>query len=571
MAAALSEEQRKFVDATGDKLLLACPGSGKTLTAAARIGRLMRDGERVAACSYTNVGVNRIASMLAEHHDLSFEPRSFNGTLHGLLLQYVVYPFGHLAGTEEPIRLWSGDWPDLPFQGDHRFHYRLDQFRVRPDKMLVFHRPDQWAKNRADEVLAQVEDDVIRRKRAFRKRGILSPDDAMWIALRILREQPRAATALAGRFDEILIDEAQDTSDLQLACLYEIRKTGKLRSLTMVGDLEQSIYAYQGASADACRKLAADSGLETMTLSENHRSSQRLCNVAANFSQRDADAAVGPHRDCEIEPELFLYPPKEPQVAIDHYRARLGVFEIPSQEAVVLARSHAMRLRLSGDEDGAGEANVKPKPRLAGEIASALAAGRLDRVHIGRAEVLLAWGAFDCHPAELDTEARARVVSTARTFIGDLPPLSGCLRTWILGARDAYSKALGRLTPDPVHPKAGTAMPSGEKHEHYAVNEVFAPQSPDLVPQTVHALKGEDRAAVLVVLKKHHGSDRSNQLQLVHSVLNGEDRSAAEEEERRIVYVALTRAERYCLLALPDDPKGRALAARCEEIGFVAA
>jgi superfamily I DNA/RNA helicase len=75
---------------------------------------------------------------------------------------------------------------------------------------------------------------------------------------------------------------------------------------------------------------------------------------------------------------------------------------------------------------------------------------------------------------------------------------------------------------------------------------------------------------VMVVLKKHHGNDRSDQLQLIHSVLDGEESSDVDEEERRIVYVALTRAERFCLLALPDDPKGRALAARCESIGFIA-
>ena len=57
-------------------------------------------------------------------------------------------------------------------------------------------------------------------------------------------------------------------------------------------------------------------------------------------------------------------------------------------------------------------------------------------------------------------------------------------------------------------------------------------------------------------------------LQLIRSVLDGDQQSAADEEERRIIYVALTRAERYCLLALPDDDKGRSLAGRCEEIGF---
>lgn len=567
MTTFLSSEQLKVVEADGDVLLLACPGSGKTCTAAARIARLMKEGSRVAACSYTNVGVDRIAAMLASDHGLSFEPRDFNGTLHGLLLGYVVFPFAHLLGAEKPVRLWHGDWPDIAFEGDHRYHYRLDQFRRLPDGKLRFHRPDRWAANRLEEVLAKVEPTVLARKDGmFRKLGILSTDDAMWIALRVLREEPRVATAFAGRFDEILIDEAQDTSDLQLACLHEIRSTGRLRSLVLVGDLEQSIYAYQGASAEGCRRLAAGSGLRTIPLSENHRSSQKLCDVAANFSRRQADVAVGENRDCVIEPELFLYPPDDPQAAVAHYRRRLEVHQIDRSEAAVLARSHAMRVRLGGQRE---LVPVKPKPQMVGELAAALAAGRLDRVHLGRAEALIAWGALDLNPAELEPAMREKVAGAARRFIGALPELDGDLRSWIVAARAPYGAALNAITSNPAH-KPGNALASSGRHADFDAAEVFAPPPADLIPQTVHALKGEDREAVMVVLKKHHGNDRSDQLQLIHSVLDGDESSDVDEEERRIVYVALTRAERFCLLALPDDPKGRALAARCESIGFIA-
>jgi superfamily I DNA/RNA helicase len=562
----LTADQRKVVDADGDLLLLACPGSGKTRTAATRIARLMEDGAKVAACSYTNVGVNRIAEMLDHEHGLFFEPRSYNGTLHGLLLRYVVYPFAHLAGAGEGVRLWHGAWPTFPYQGDHRYPLALDQFRMLPDGTLDFCRPDRWAAKKRNDVLAAVEGEVlVRKKGLFRKRGILSIDDAMWIALRLLREQTLAARALAGRFDELLIDEAQDTSDLQLACLREIRASGALASLVMVGDLEQSIYAYQGASAEACQALATDSGLETIPLSENHRSSQKLCDVAANFSQRDADIAVGPHRDCQIDAELFLYPPNEPQATLDHYRARLEAHRIERSNAAVLARSRAMLTRLGGHEE---LVVVKPKPRLLGEIAAALAAGRLTRTDIRHAEGLLAWAAFDLNPVELEPDSRAQLPIAAQSLIGALPKLDGDLNSWILGAREALGLSLEALTSQPEH-KPGNTLASSPKHADFAAAEIFTPPPTDLVPQTVHALKGEDREAVMVVLKKHHGNDRSNQMQLIHSVLDEEERSAADEEERRISYVALTRAERFCLLALPDDQKGCVLAARCEQIGFV--
>ena len=41
------------------------------------------------------------------------------------------------------------------------------------------------------------------------------------------------------------------------------------------------------------------------------------------------------------------------------------------------------------------------------------------------------------------------------------------------------------------------------------------------------------------------------------------------DEERRVLFVSVTRARRHCLVALPDDARGRGVAAACEEIGFV--
>ena len=48
--------------------------------------------------------------------------------------------------------------------------------------------------------------------------GRATYDDAMYWSLQVLRRFPAVAAAVAGRFDEILVDEAQDTSELQLAC-----------------------------------------------------------------------------------------------------------------------------------------------------------------------------------------------------------------------------------------------------------------------------------------------------------------------------------------------------------------
>ena len=162
----------------------------------------------------------------------------------------------------------------------------MDAFRCAPDGSLVVKRKPHYIGGSDEELIAIVDAQVREQKRSFLERGILSFDDAIWVALSILRGHPDIARAIGGRFDELLLDEAQDTSELQLAAIEALRATGALKSLVLVGDLEQSIFSFQGASADGCRRLAEECHLEVLELTQNHRSSQRICDVAAHFCDR---------------------------------------------------------------------------------------------------------------------------------------------------------------------------------------------------------------------------------------------------------------------------------------------
>lgn len=274
---------------------------------------------------------------------------------------------------------------------------------------------------------------------------------------------------------------------------------------------------------------------------------------------------MGPNRDCQIDPELFLYPADQPAVAMDHFRRRLAALGIESRDAAVLARSHKMIARLGGHEE---LIRVGPAPAALGRLSAALAAGTLGRWDVARAESLIAHGAFDEHPTGLGPELQDPLRNAAHFLIGELPPLEGDLRSWVIAARPIYGAALAKVAASPIH-KPGPMLKAPEKFGDFAVSDVFAPPPPDLVPRTVHSLKGEEREAVMVVVKKHHGADRAKQMQFFEASLAGQGIAEEEEEERRINYVALTRAERFCLLAFPDDNRGRAVVEKLRKIGFV--
>ena len=306
----LSAQQFEAASGEGDFFLLACPGSGKTRTAGARFAELCSRGDRVAATSYTNVGVEEVRSVISGDLGVVVPPSCFTGTLHSLLLRYVYYPFAHrVMGCTQPPRLMvdGGPWPDVVFDGNNKVRMPVSYFAFRPDGSLcVRRRPKRFPYDK--EAAAQKgQEQALRLKTRAAGYGLATFEDSMYWALRVLEEDDRLASAVASRFEEIVVDEAQDAGELQLAAVERIWKTGRLSSLVLVGDIEQSMLAFRGRAPGGCEALIERAGLRTTPLTENHRSSQRICDVAACFCLREApDEAVGPDGECDLVPELFL-------------------------------------------------------------------------------------------------------------------------------------------------------------------------------------------------------------------------------------------------------------------------
>jgi ATP-dependent exoDNAse (exonuclease V) beta subunit len=91
------------------------------------------------------------------------------------------------------------------------------------------------------------------------------------------------------------------------------------------------------------------------------------------------------------------------------------------------------------------------------------------------------------------------------------------------------------------------------------VGELLASRNRGLCARTVH---------LMVVIRRPHPSDPTSQLELWEAAVSGAEIDPEKAEERRVLFVALTRARRYCLVGLPDDARGRAVAAACDALGF---
>lgn len=563
----LTEHQLRAVSAGGDVFLTACPGSGKTRAAGVRVARLAQDGLRVAACSYTNVGVEQIRRVLT--HDLRqpLDSRHFTGTLHGFLLRYVLYPYGHLVtGSTGSPRLVGDEAIAQEVVFDPKTRLALSRFRFRPDGSLVVRSTPPKFRFDAEQAAQLGQQSARNHKLRIAKNGIVSFDDAMYWSLRVFVEYPDLARAVAGRFDEVLVDEAQDTSELQLACLRQLCSTDALRSLFLVGDLEQSISAYTGASRSGCEALAASRGLAPLDFEENHRASQRLCDVAVHFCARtSSDRAVGPDRHCEIEPQLVLYPAKDPAAAVSHFRTRLEELAEDPSQAAVLARSNALVDELNGTTS---PVHIRPRPMAVGRAISAFrGGGTVGRRQLEAIDRIIAFTAWDItDTALLDADARWVTRRATMRLLQGAPDIDLNLRTFVRGCASVLGQVVSELTGDPAH-KAGQVLASAREHEDHQASDVFVPSVTELRAQTVHDIKGESRSSVLVVVDRLRSRKHAAQASLWSRPLKGETVDPKDAEELRIAFVALTRARRYCLVALPDN-SGADVIAAFEEKGF---
>jgi DNA helicase-2/ATP-dependent DNA helicase PcrA len=554
------------VEHDGDFLLLACPGSGKTLSAAARVRSLAGRGRRLAVCSYTNVGADRIAAVTTAA-GVVLTSEHFTGTLHGLLLRYVLQPFASLVSPHGSLHLSEQPDVTVPFGDKKGIRLQVDQFRFRPNGSLVLKkRPDYLSTVPHADIVEGVGDSVLEAKRRLIRRGLVSFDDALLLALVILRDRPGIADAVARRFDELLLDEAQDTSELQLACLDIIKSTGHLASLVLVGDLEQSIFSFQGASAAGCRALAQRHDLDLIELTQNHRSSQRICDVAVHFCDRDQpDEAVGRDADCQIDPEVILYPPDQPAAAVDTFKQRIDEHGLDPQHAAVLARGNALVDELNGD---LSPVSIQVRPERLGRAVAALRSGRLGRRQLQGVERIVSFAAFDEEVlARLGPADRRQLCAASVLFLSELPSLVGDLREWIRAAARALTATTESLISEPKR-SGGTVLRSSSEQNGVDVASVFTPPVRHMAAQTVHDIKGEDREAVLVMIDRPRSRRHEAQVAIWETAVRGDRVNDDHAEERRIAFIALTRARRLCVVALPDDDSGRAAAEVFRTRGF---
>ncbi|WP_394325398.1 UvrD-helicase domain-containing protein [Methanobrevibacter arboriphilus] len=102
--------------------------------------------------------------------------------------------------------------------------------------------------------------------------------------MKILKNYPNVAKAIALRFPNFIIDEAQDTSDIQIKIFDILIKHG-LNEIILIGDPEQAIYEWNNANPELFNGKFEEWEHNSIIFNKNFRSSEEICKVTSKLSE----------------------------------------------------------------------------------------------------------------------------------------------------------------------------------------------------------------------------------------------------------------------------------------------
>lgn len=414
------------------------------------------------------------------------------------------------------------------------------------------------------------------------------------------------ASALADRlraqFRLVLIDEFQDTDAQQWRIFDTAFRRGDRRTpLVLVGDPKQAIYGFRGGDVSVLERvrsqLAATSRGRELALTVNYRSTAGLLDALNALFGASDEWRFGDATDIGYEPvvpraehaglpgRLVLRTCDDAEDArrdvVATVRALLGEHGVAASDVAILCRTHttATEVRVALERAGVATATIGGGSVFATAAAThlrtllwvLLASTDPRRLHLLAATWFAALGPDDVARAAADLRQHG-VAATSRTVLGSLASAADAVSERdltdvehlldVLGARHR-----GPVTPDVLIAELDAGRVGGDEEDVDASARRRVESDRDAVRvMTIHAAKGLQFPVVLIPQVESHSTRRRLEswttddgrtidvgafLGAPHA--DSPYRARAAAEDRRLMYVALTRAERLCVAWVPGE------------------
>ena len=316
----LNREQQQAVQHTeGPLLILAGAGSGKTKVLTVRIAYLLAQGVNpyeILAITFTNKAAKEMKSRV-EGLVGDVANRIWLSTFHSFCAKFLRFELDNFLGYNSNFTIYDTSDSQVVIKAalkalnlDDKYYPVGAMISAISDAKNKLMFASDYRKQARDFYQQKVADVYEYYERELRKNNALDFDDLLLIAVKLLQSNAAVLEKYSKRFKYVMIDEYQDTNHAQYLLAYLLSSHWK--NIAVVGDADQSIYAWRGADIQNILDFEKDyPNCTSIKLEQNYRSTKIIL---------DAANAVIDHN--EGRPEKNLWTDKVEGAKIQHFTAQ---------------------------------------------------------------------------------------------------------------------------------------------------------------------------------------------------------------------------------------------------------
>lgn len=276
--------------------IIAGAGSGKTRVLTMRIVHLIEDEDvrpyKILAITFTNKAANEMKERLSKMLEEGNEPRWIS-TIHSLCVRILREDISVLGYPKNFTIMDADDQKSVVKEAIKQLN--LKDSKLTPGEVVGYisnNKTAQIGVEAAKKMAGHFSDDVDKAKiyeyYVNRQKAMfaLDFDDLILKTVSLFSQYPSIVEKWQRRFEYVLVDEFQDIDNLQYKLIRYL--TGKNTSLYVVGDPDQTIYTWRGANVDIIMHFEKDfPNAKTIMLNENYRSTEAILGVSNSVIQNN--------------------------------------------------------------------------------------------------------------------------------------------------------------------------------------------------------------------------------------------------------------------------------------------
>ena len=316
----LNREQQQAVQHTeGPLLILAGAGSGKTKVLTVRIAYLLAQGVNpyeILAITFTNKAAKEMKSRV-EGLVGDVANRIWLSTFHSFCAKFLRFELDNFLGYNSNFTIYDTSDSQVVIKAalkalnlDDKYYPVGAMISAISDAKNKLMFASDYRKQARDFYQQKVADVYEYYERELRKNNALDFDDLLLVAVKLLQSNTAVLDKYSKRFKYVMIDEYQDTNHAQYLLAYLLSSHWK--NIAVVGDADQSIYAWRGADIQNILDFEKDyPNCTSIKLEQNYRSTKIIL-----------DAANAVIDNNEGRPEKNLWTDKVEGAKIQHFTAQ---------------------------------------------------------------------------------------------------------------------------------------------------------------------------------------------------------------------------------------------------------